>query len=89
MFVKPWNEEAENILKQLSLSGRAYSKNSGFIREFATKKPIRDLINSDFLDIARNHRKGKSIFVVPPDICVVPKLSEKGINYHFKRFKIF
>jgi len=88
VFIKPWDKESEQILRQLSYSGRAYSKNMPFVRKFASQRPIRDLINNDFLDIAHNHKKKKSIFVTPPDIAVIPKPGERGINFHFKRFKI-
>ena len=89
MFITPWNEKSTQILRQLSLNGRAYSKDTFFIKKFATQKSVRTLIKMNFLDIARNHRKGKSIFVTPPDVMVIPKPGDFGINFHFKRFKTF
>ena len=88
MFIKTLDKKSEQILRQLSLSGRACSKDMPFVRKFASQKPIRELINSDFLDIAHNHKKKRSWFVVPPDIAVIPKPGLRGINFHFKRFKI-
>lgn len=89
MYVKSWSSKSEQILRQLSLSGRAYSTDMPFVRKFASQKPIRELINKDFLDIAHNHKKKRSVFVVPPEIMVLPKPGERGINFHFKRFKLF
>ena len=89
MFVKPWSKEAEQVLRQLSLSGRAFSKNTTTLpREFGIK--CKDIIDTDFLDVAtiRNKRERKSIFVTPLDIAVIPKPGEHGINFHFRRFKI-
>lgn len=88
MFVKPWSKEAEQILRQLSLSGRAYSRDIKLPREFGMK--CRDIIDTDFLDIAtiRNKREHKTLYVTPPDIVVIPKPGEHGINFHFRRFKI-
>lgn len=88
VFIKPQDKETERILRQLSLSGRAYSMDMGFVRRFSSQKPIREAVNLDFLDIAHNHKKKKTIFVTPPNIMVIPKPGEHGINFHFKRFKV-
>ena len=89
MFIRSWDEKSKSILHQLSQNGRAYSHDMPFVRKFASQKGIRELINSNLLDIAHNHKKKKSIFVVPPDIMVIPRPSQRGISFHFKRYKIF
>lgn len=89
MFIKPWSKEAENIFQQLSRNGRAYTKNNPQLsREFGMK--CKELIQNDLLDIAtiRNKRERRTWFITPPDIMVVPKYHEKGLSFHFKRFKI-
>jgi len=88
MFIKPWDEESERILRQLSFSGRAFTKNMKFARLFSKRKDVRAVSNGDLLDITFSRRKQKTWFVTPPDITVIPKPGERGINYHFKRFKI-
>lgn len=89
MFVKPWSKESENILRQLGLNnGKAYSHNTKLPVEFGKK--CSELFEMDFLDVAtiRNKREKKSIFVTPPDVVVIPKPGGRGVNFHFKRFKI-
>ena len=87
MFIRPWSEEAERILRQLSYSGRASTKNMKLARHFSKRKDVREIINHDLLDITNSRRKQKTWFIVPPDISVIPKPGERGINYYFKRFK--
>lgn len=90
MFIKPWNKESENIFWQLSKNnGRAYIKNNSRLpREFGMK--CKEIIKNDLLDIAtiRNKRERKTLFITPPDIIVVPKPGQRGINFFFKRGKI-
>ena len=90
MFVRPWNKESEKILWQLSKNnGRAYSINNQRLpREFGMK--YKNLIDNNLLDIAtvRNRKEHKTLFVTPPDITVIPKLNQRGINFYFKRHKI-
>jgi hypothetical protein len=89
MFVKPWNKDSEMILRQLSLFGRAYTKDMFIPIDFSKNKAIRELTNKDLLDITSNRRKRKTVFTVPLDVMVVPKPFDNGINFHFKRFKLF
>jgi len=89
MFIRPWSEEAERILRQLSYSGRSSTKDMKLARLFSKRKDVREVINQELLDIANNRRKQKTWFIVPPDISVIPKPSNNGIKYHFKRFKLF
>lgn len=90
MFIRPWSKDAERILKQLSLNnGRAYTPNRLISREFGKKYP--SLFDEGYLDVAYTRyskRNDKTIFVTPPDVMVIPKPSQKGIGYHFRRFKI-
>ena len=86
MFVKPWNKEADNILKQISKYGKAYTKDTkGLPIQFGHK--CKDLINNDFLDIAtiRNKHEKRTWFIIPHDIIVTSKINKKGTFYHFKR----
>ena len=87
MYIKPWNEESERILKQLSLSGKAYTKNMMFSKSFGRKIKTSGLDDAGFLELFHNRRKQKTCFVTPPGIAVIPKLGERGINYHFKKYK--
>ena len=87
MYIKPWSDEAERILRQLSYSGRASTRDMKLVRNFSKRKDVREIINHDLLDITNNRRKQKTWFIVPPDISVIPKPSERGISFHFKRFK--
>jgi len=89
MYVKPWSKDAERILRQLSYTGRAYSTNNSRLpREFGMK--CKDIINSDFLDIAtiRNKKERRTWFITPPDVAITIKPGKRGINFHFRRFKI-
>jgi len=89
MFIKPWSKESERVLRQLSFAGRAYiTNNSKLPREFGMK--CDEIVRSDFLDIAttRNKKERRTWFIIPPDVAVVPKPGERGINFHFRRFKI-
>ena len=86
MFVKPWNKEAERILKQLSMNGRAYIKNNPQLpREFGMK--CKEIINNNFLDIAtiRNKKERRTWFITPPDTMVISKFSKRGPYYFFKK----
>ena len=90
MFVKPWNEESKKILFQLgNNNGKAFTLNSKLPREFGEKYP--DLFDNGLLDTARTRyskRPDKTFFITPPDVMVIPKPGQRGINFHFKRFKI-
>lgn len=87
-FIKPWNDKAENVLRQLSISGRAYIHDPKFARKFGCK--YKEILDNGFLDIATTRygkREDKILFVTPPNIAVIPKLSQRGTKYHFKRYK--
>ena len=89
-FIKPWSTESERIFRQLSLTGRAYTREIKLSREVGMK--CREIIENDYLDIARvrtSKKTGKTIFVTPPEVVVIPKPGEHGINFHFKHIKIF
>lgn len=89
MYVKPWNKESENILKQLSMNGRAFTRDTkGLPVQFGHR--CKELINNDLLDIAtiRNKKERKTWFITPPDVIVKPKYGNRGSFYHFNRFKI-
>ena len=91
MFVKPWSEESLRVLKQLSrFNGRAFSFKSEISRNFGKKYP--KLFDNGFLDTAKtryNRRKDKIIFVTPPGVQVIEKITPKGQrSFHFKRFEL-
>ena len=88
MYIKHWSKESENVLKQLTKSGRAYIINNPRLpREFGMKS--KNIINQDMLDIAtiRNKKERKTWFITPPGIEVIPKNGKHGINFHFKRYR--
>jgi len=91
MFVKPWSKEAENVLRKLAKKRIAYTSDIQLTRTFGRRYP--ELIREDFLDIARIHKKDKSVFVLPDDVVVVPKPpfpggpQSKFMKFHF--YKIF
>jgi hypothetical protein len=88
MFIRPWDKKSMRILHDLSLTGRAYTNDGKFVRTFGCKH--REILDSGFLDIARTNygkRPDKMIFITPPDVMVIPRPSQKGISYYFKRFK--
>lgn len=90
MFVRPWNEESEKILKQLSSNnGKAWTKNTKLGSEFG--KRHKELFNNGFLEVASTRyskRPDKTFFITPPDVMVIPRPHQRGISFHFKRFKI-
>ena len=71
-YIKPWNEESCRMLKQLSKNGRAYTHDMKFVREFSKRKTIREAADRDFFDIAHNRRKGKTWFVLSPNVSLKP-----------------
>jgi len=81
MFVKPWNKEAENILKQLSLNGKAYTKNSILPRLWSRRYPDLD----DFIEVFHNRRKQKTVFLPLNNVVVIPKPKTK--QFQIKRLK--
>jgi len=83
LFVKPWNEEAEHILRRVSSFGRARTSNVKLARDFSKRADIRELCKQDFFSISNNRRKHESWFTVPEDVFVRPK----GIGFEFKRLK--
>jgi len=89
MFVKPWNEESEKILKDLMISGRSYTQNPLVARDFSKHKEIRHLTNIGFLDIASNRRKRKTIFVTPPEIKILPEIKNNKFSFKFKKLNLF
>ena len=58
MFIKPWNEESEKIMRQLSISGRAFTKDMTFSRNFGKKRIRKELGSMGFLEMY--HRVEKS-----------------------------
>jgi hypothetical protein len=88
MFIKPWSKESENILKQISLYGKAFTKDTKSLPiQFGHR--CKNIINQDLLDIAtiRNKREKRTWFITPPDIIVVPKYGNHGVFFHFRRNK--
>jgi hypothetical protein len=84
MFIRPWNKESENILKQISLYGKAYTKDTKNL-PIQFGQHCKDIIHQDLLDIAtiRNKREKRTWFIIPHDVSVIPKHN----NFHFKRNK--
>lgn len=87
-FIKPWNDKAENVLRQLSISGRAYIHDPKFARKFGQK--YKTILDDGLLDIATTRyskREDKILFVTPPNIAVIPKPGQRGVRFHFKRYR--
>ena len=82
--VKPWSQEAANIIRQLMKNnGRANTSNINLGREFGRKT---DLIDKGFLDVATTRyskKPDKTLFQVPPEIDIV----EMPPFFSFKRKK--
>ena len=91
MFVKPWSKESENVLRKLSKKRTAYTTDIELTRTFGRRYP--ELIREDFLDIARIHKKDKSVFLLPDDSYVVPNPPNPGSPHgkfmKYKFYKIF
>ena len=87
MFIKPWNEEAENILRRLSTYGRARTHNVQLARDFSKRSEIRQLSNQGLFSISNNRRNKESWFNIPEDVFVSPRNTKKGIGFEFKRIQ--
>ena len=87
MFVKPWNDEAENIFRRISTFCRARTTNMRFVKEFTNQPEINHLCNIGLLSISNSRRKHESWFNIPEDVFVRPKNTKRGIVFEFNRFK--
>lgn len=85
--IRPWNDKSQKLMHQLSITGRAFTLDMQLARDFSKKKVIRQATKMDLLDIAHNRRKGKTWFIVPPDVAVIPKMRFGEIGYTIKRLK--
>jgi len=85
LFVKPWNEEAEQIFRRISSFGRARTNNVQLARDFSKRTEIRQLCNQGFFSISNNRRKHESWFNIPEDVFVSPRNTKKGLAFEFKK----
>jgi len=88
---KKWglDKEIENVMQQLTVTSRAESRNKTLSVRFGQR--CMDLLNENLLDYATTHyrkRENKTIFQLPKDVFVVPKICKNGVNFHFKRLKL-
>ena len=81
--IKPCNEDSYRMLRQLSKNGRACTHDMTFVKQVSTRKKIRDVTTNNFLDIAHNRRKGKTWFILPPNIEL--KSMERGKFFKFQK----
>jgi hypothetical protein len=86
MFVKPWDESSKRILDQLVKdNGRAFTKDISLPRAFGRRYP--ELIENDFLTIARADRKKESVFVTKPNVMVIPIGIPSSQHTRWKKYK--
>lgn len=68
--IRPWNKEAERILRQLARYGRTYTTDPKLPRVFGRK--YQSIIDADLIDISRSDKKRRTWFVLPPDVGLAP-----------------
>ena len=85
MFVKPWNEEAENIFKRISTFGRARTTNVQIAKDFSRNPKMRELTRQGFFSISCNRRTREHWFNIPENVFVSPQHTKKGYGFEFKR----
>ena len=89
MFVRPWDEASKRIMDQITQNGKAFTKDINTSRAFGRRYP--ELIDNDFLTIARADRKKETVFATYPNVMVVPislRTSRNG-KMKYKFHKIF
>jgi hypothetical protein len=70
IFVTPWDEASKSILEQMFKKGKAFTSDIELPRAFGRRYP--ELINDDFLTIARAERTKKTVFVPNDNVLVFP-----------------
>lgn len=86
MFVKPWDEASKRILDQLVKdNGKAFTTDIEIPRSFGRRYP--ELIENDFLTIARSDRKHESVFATKPNVMVIPIPTRTSRNTRWMKYK--
>ena len=86
MLVKPWDKASKHILDQLvHNNGKAFTNDVEIPRAFGRRYP--ELIENDFLTIARSDRKKESVFVTKPNIMVIPMSISSSQNTRWMKYK--
>jgi len=88
MFIKPWNDESENIFRKISVFGRAKTNNVQLARDFSKRSEIRMLCKQNLFSISNNRRKKESWFNTYEDVFVQPRNTKNGFGFVFKRIKL-
>jgi len=89
MFVKPWDDKSRRIMDQIVRNGKAFTTDIKLSRAFGRRYP--ELIDKDFLTIARADRKKETVFATYPNVMVVPVSipSSRRSKMKYKFHKIF
>jgi hypothetical protein len=89
IFVTPWDEASKSILEQMFKKGKAFTSDIELPRAFGRRYP--ELINDDFLTIARTERKHKTVFVPNDNVLVFPMSTPTSRNDKkiYKFHKVF
>lgn len=84
MFVKPWDERSKRILDQLTRDRIAYITDPKISRNFGMKYP--DLFDEvkGFADIGNINRRKESVFVLRPNIEIMPLPKNKKYKFFYK-----
>jgi len=85
-FIKPWSKEAEKIFNRLCRDMVTYTDDINLSRQVG--RMCDDLVRQDYLDIARIDRKKKTAIIKPPGVVIFPKLTNKGLNFHFEKLRL-
>lgn len=88
-FVTPWDEKSKRILEQMVRDGKAFTSDIELPRAFGRRYP--ELVDNDFISIARADRKKETVFVTKPNVMIVPIPTRSSHNYKlkYKFHKIF
>lgn len=91
-WFKDLEKDINRICNDLHKCGVAYAKPNNNLSRFFSMK-CKDLLNPNdfFIDVATtSYRKkqNKTIFVLAPNVKVMPIKSDMGIRYHFKRLRL-
>ena len=88
-FVTPWDEKSKKLLEQMVKDGKAFTSDIELPRAFGRRYP--ELIDNDFLSIARADRKKETVFVTKPNVMIIPigTRTSRNDKMKYKFHKIF
>jgi len=85
--IRPWNKEAERVLRQISRYGRAYTTDTEFARIFGRK--YKHIIDLGLIEIARSEKSKKTWIITPPDVGLAPIGIPDSRGEKFPIFRFF